>query len=81
MTEKFDVLRGRLLGTDFPGVDQILVQRFFHLFFFSSITSEKSFIPYKPSAAVQALKFVQFGQESCPAGEYLQQKNKKIKID
>ena len=23
----------------------------------------------------------QFGQESCPAGEYLQQKNKKIKID
>ena len=30
------------------------VQRFFH--FFLSTTSEKSFIPYKPSAAVQALK-------------------------
>ena len=30
------------------------VQRFFHLRFLS--TSEKSFIPYKPSAAVQALK-------------------------
>ena len=30
------------------------VQRFFHLFFFS--TSEKSFILYKPSAAVQALE-------------------------
>ena len=31
------------------------VQRFFHLFILST-TSEKSFIPYKPSAAVQALK-------------------------
>ena len=31
------------------------VQRFFHLFFLS-ITSEKSFIPYKASAALQALK-------------------------
>ena len=31
------------------------VQRFFHLFFLST-TSEKSFIPYKPSAAEQALK-------------------------
>ena len=31
------------------------VQRFFHLFFLST-TSEKSFIPYKASAAVQALK-------------------------
>ena len=31
------------------------VQRFFH-FFFLSTTSEKSFIPYKASAAVQALK-------------------------
>ena len=31
------------------------VQRFFHLFVLSS-TSEKSFIPYKASAAVQALK-------------------------
>ena len=45
---------------------------------FLSTTSEKSFIPYKASATVQALKvcpvrpkFVQFGQESCPAGEYL----------
>ena len=56
------------------------VQRFFHLFFFLSTTSEKSFIPYKLSAAVQAVKvspvqprvlFVQFDQESCPAGEYL----------
>ena len=55
------------------------VQRFFHLFILST-TSEKSFIPYKASAAVQALKvcpvrprvlFVHFGQESCPAGEYL----------
>ena len=31
------------------------VQRFFHLFFLST-TSEKSFIPYKASATVQALK-------------------------
>ena len=31
------------------------VQRFFHLFFLST-TSEKSFIPYKVSAAVQALR-------------------------
>ena len=31
------------------------VQRLFHLFFLST-TSEKSFIPYKLSAAVQALK-------------------------
>ena len=46
---------------------------------FLSTTSEKSFIPYKPSATMQATKvspvrprvFVQFGQESCPAGEYL----------
>ena len=33
----------------------VRVQRFFHLFIFST-TSEKSFIPYKASAAVQALK-------------------------
>ena len=31
------------------------VQRFFHLFILST-TSEKSFIPYKPSAAVQSVK-------------------------
>ena len=31
------------------------VQRFFHLFFLST-TSEKSLIPYKASAAVQAFK-------------------------
>ena len=31
------------------------VQRFFHLFILST-TSEKSFIPYKPSAVVQARK-------------------------
>ena len=36
---------------------------------FLSTTSEKSFIPYKASVAVQALRFVQFGQESCPAGK------------
>ena len=55
------------------------VQRFFHLFILST-TSEKLFIPYKASAAVQVPKVcpvrprvlsVQFGQESCPAGEYL----------
>ena len=56
------------------------VQRFFHLFFLST-TSEKSFIPYKPSATVQSLKVCPVRQESCPAGEYLQLKNKKIKID
>ena len=68
------------------------VQRFFLLFILST-TSEKLFIPYKASTAVQALKvcpvrprvlsrrFFQFGQESCPAGEYLQQKNKKINIE
>ena len=50
--------------------------------FFLSTTSEKSFIPYKASAAVQVLKvcpvrprvlsrFVQFGLKTCPAGEYL----------
>ena len=32
------------------------VQRFFHLFFFLSTTREKSFIPWKASAALQALK-------------------------
>ena len=33
------------------------VQRFFHLFFFYlSTTNEKSFIPYKASAAVQSHK-------------------------
>ena len=58
---------------------------------FLSTTSEKLFIRYKPSATVQAHKscpvrpivllYVQFGQESCPAGEYLQLKNKKIKVD
>ena len=54
------------------------VQRLFTCFFIST-TSEKLFIPKKPSAAVQALKdcpvrprvLSQFGQESCPAGEYL----------
>ena len=35
-----------------------MVQRFFHLFFLST-TSEKSFIPYKASAAVQGLKACQ----------------------
>ena len=73
ITDKFDVLHGQLLGKR--------VQRFFHLFILST-TSEKLFIPYKASAAVQALKvcpvrprvlsrYVQFGQESCPDGEYL----------
>ena len=53
---------------------------------FLSTTSEKSFVPNKASATVQALKgcpvrpssakslvrrFVQFDQESSPAGEYL----------
>ena len=58
------------------------VQRFFHLFILST-TSEKSFIPYKSSAAVQALRLVQLGQESCPDtnGEYLQWKNNKIKME
>ena len=60
------------------------VQRIFHLFILSA-TSEKSFISYKDSAAVQALinvcpvrprvlsvrRFVQFDPESYPAGEYL----------
>ena len=32
------------------------VQQLFHLFFFLSTTSEKLFIPYKDSAAVQAIK-------------------------
>ena len=47
------------------------VQRFFHLFFLST-TSEKSFIPYNASAAVQALKVVQFGQKSqdCPEPDF-----------
>ena len=31
----------------------------------------KKFIPNKASATVQAIKFVQLGQEVCPAGEYL----------
>ena len=44
-TEKFDVFRGRLLGN----------HNDFHCFFFRK-TSEKSFVPYKASAAVQALK-------------------------
>ena len=34
------------------------VQRFFHLFILST-TSEKSFIPYKPSAALQPRKVCQ----------------------
>ena len=44
ITEMFDVLHGRPLGNHVFFV--------FHL----STTSEKSFIPYKPSAAVQAHK-------------------------
>ena len=43
----------KLVGYDFRGHTR--VQRFFNLFFLST-TSEKSFIPYKASAAVQALK-------------------------
>ena len=35
----------------------------FYLFFFLSTTSEKSFIPYKPSATVQAIKV-------CPVGHW-----------
>ena len=48
ITDKFDVLRGRLLENhnDF---------RIFHLFILST-TSEKSFIPYKDSATAQAVK-------------------------
>ena len=40
----------------------------FHLFFLST-TSEKSFIPRNPLPLCKPLRFVQFGQESCPAGE------------
>ena len=74
----------KLFGYDFRGHTRGMamailttrVQRFFHLFFLST-TSEKSFIPCKPSAAVISLKvcpgrprvlfwrFVQCGQESC----------------
>ena len=58
ITEKFDVLRGRLLGN----------QTGFHWLFGGQInhqpcsrkaarvTSEKSFIPYKASATVQAIQ-------------------------
>ena len=141
ITDKFDVLRGRLLGNhnDFHwiriayGCPYCKGSAIFSLVFLST-TSEKSFIPYKASAAAQARKvcpvrprvlsegvsgrprvlsswgipllraavdawksvcsshyysryhptnsthfqkstkkrrFVQFGQESCPAGEYL----------
>ena len=53
-----EVVTSKLLlkGWDKPmAILTTRVQRFFHLFFLST-TSEKSFIPYKASAAVQALK-------------------------
>ena len=57
LTEKFDVLRGRLLGNhnDFHySLWLSLLQGFSDFFtcFFLSTTSEKLFIPYKPSATV-----------------------------
>ena len=88
MTDKFDVLRGRLLGNhndfhwhDFRGHTRgtFVVgiaygcpyykgSAIFSLVFFLSTTSEKSFIPYKASAALQALKVVQFGQSLVQLG-------------
>ena len=51
--------RGHTRGTLVVGIAMAIltarVQRIFHLFILST-TSEKSFIPYKVSAAVQALK-------------------------
>ena len=63
------------------------VQRFFSLVFFFKYHKWKIVYSLETSATVQALKVCpvrprvfQFGQKSCPAGEYLQLKNKKIKI-
>ena len=53
-------VRGHTRGTLVVGIaygcPYYKVQRFFHLFFFLSTTSEKSFIPSKATAALQALK-------------------------
>ena len=53
---------------------------FFHLFILST-SSEKSFIPYKASAAVQALKVCPVWPKVLSSWEIPQLKNKKIKID
>ena len=72
----FDVLRGRLLGNhnDFQPMAILAtrVQRFFHLFFFltSTVPQVKNCLfPTKPLPLCKPLRFVQFSQESCPAGE------------
>ena len=65
--------RGTLVVGIAYGCPYYMGPAIFYLFF-QSTTSEKSFIPYKASATVQAIEVcpaVQFGQESCPAGEYL----------
>ena len=53
----------------------------FSLVFFEVPQAKNCSFPTKPLPLCKPYRFVQLGQESCPAGEYLQQKNKKIKID
>ena len=57
------------------------VQRFFTCFFFEVPQVKNRVFPRKALPLHKQLRLVQFGQESYPAGEYLQLKNKKIKID
>ena len=87
LTKKFDVLRGRLLGNhDFRGhTRETLVvgiaygcpyykgSAIFSLVFLST-TSEKSFIPYKASAAVQARKVCPIRPRVLSSWEYLLEK-------
>ena len=62
--------RGTLVVGIANGYSYTSVQRFFHLFFFVPQVKNRLF-PRKPLPLYNPLRFVQFGQESCPAGEYL----------
>ena len=52
----------------------------FSLVFFQVPQVKNRLFPTNSSPLCKPLRIV-FGQKSCPAGEYLQLKNKKIKID
>ena len=78
ITDKFDVLRSRLLGNhnDFHwqlgGLATLLqgFSDFFTCFFFFLVPQVKNrLFPRKPLPLCKLLRFVQLGQESCPAGE------------
>ena len=57
------------------------ILKVFYIVFFKVPQVKNRLFPRNPLPLCKPLRFVQFDQESCPAGEYLQSKNKKIKID